>query len=74
MQNIMHIYVLKDTLNTSFKILIASVINWRVIWALAFSYFFIFREAADASSYELLSEGRSEILISSIYLGFLLKF
>jgi len=34
MQNIMHIYVLNDTLNMSFKILIASLIDWE-FWALA---------------------------------------
>jgi len=71
MQSIMHIYVLNDTLNMSCKILIASKINWRVFWALAFLifiFFFIFGEAADVSSDELLSESRSEILISSIYI------
>jgi hypothetical protein len=71
MQNIMQIYVLNDTLNTSFKILIASIIDWREFWATAF---FIFREAADVSSIEPLSDSRSGILRSSIYLEFLLKF
>jgi len=45
MQSIMHIYVLNDTLNMSCKILIASKINWRVFWALAFLIFlFLFLE------------------------------
>jgi hypothetical protein len=44
MQNIMHTYVLNDTLTMSFKIVIASIINWREFWALAFFYYFLFFE------------------------------
>jgi len=43
MQNIMRIYVLNDTLNMSFKILIVSIINWREFWALAFFIFYFSR-------------------------------
>ena len=45
MQNITHTYVLNDILNTSFKVLIGSIINWREFWALAFFLFFYFSKS-----------------------------